>query len=402
MGSEGTDLNAESIPPKAIKLNVQTGEAETGLAVAHDPRGQPVRDGSVADGARNALIAATALLGLLTAPLLARAQDQAVAPAGLQQNLRFDRYSPLSTDEELLRRLSTPLQAELARRKLAASGQALAAQPIDLAAERFSLYAPASPPPGGYGLMVFIPPWSEARIPPQWIAVLDQSGVILVTPAQAGNDANVLGRRIPLAAIAARNVIDRYPVNPERVYVAGFSGGARVALRAAIAFPELFHGAVLNSGSDPLGGEGTAVPPRQLLYRFQETTRIDAATGGEDGAVVAKDVQSAGSLANWCVYNVSRRTIPFMGHDLAKPAVLADALRMLQSPIVPNPDRLLACRSALQGELSKGIERAQAAIDAGRPAEARKMILALDVRFGGFADDRVVTLAKDCRCGVLP
>ncbi len=91
-----------------------------------------------------------------------------------------------------------------------------------------------------------------------------------------------------------------------------------------------------------------------------------------------------------------------MSHDLAKPAVLAEALRWLQSPITPNPARLLACRSGLEGELSKGLERAQAAIDAGRPAEARKMILALDARFGGFAEDRIVTLAKDCGCGVLP
>ncbi len=252
-----------------------------------------MRGGSSADGVQNALVAAALLLGLVTAPLFARAQGRAPAPTGLQQDVRFDQYSPLSTNEELLRRLSTPLQAESARQKLAASGQTLAPQPVDLAVERFALYAPPSPPPGGYGLMVFIPPWTEARIPPGWIPVLDQFGVILVTAAQAGNDANVLGRRIPLAAIAARNVIDRYKVDPERVYVAGFSGGARVALRAAIAFPELFHGAFLNSGSDPLGGEGTAVPPRPLLCSFQEASRIAAATGAEDTAVIAKDAQSA-------------------------------------------------------------------------------------------------------------
>ena len=342
------------------------------------------------------------LIAALSLPGLVGAQTQAGPPVGLQQDVRFGRYSPLATNDELLRRLLTPLQVELTRRKLAAAGKALAAQSVDLGAERFALYVPPKAPPGGYGLLVFVPPWPEARIPPEWLPVLDRYGVIFVTAARTGNDASVLGRRIPLAVIEAENVMGRYPVNPQHVYVGGLSGGARMALRVAIAFPELFHGAFLNAGSDPLGGDGVAVPPRPLLYRFQENTRIATVTGSDDTINVAKDAESAHALTRWCAYNVVPRTIAFMGHDLAKPDALSDALGPLQTPPPANPARLEACRSALDSDLAKGVRGVQAAVDAGRAGEARTMIQALDARFGGFAEDRVVRLAQDCGCGALP
>jgi len=351
---------------------------------------------------RSSAIAVGTLLGLLAAAPLAGAQAPAGAPMGLQQDVQFDRYSPLATNDELLRRLLTPLQVELTRRKLAASGKALATQPVDVSVERFALYVPPRPPPGGYGLLVFVPPWPEARIPSEWIPVLDRYGMIFVTAAHAGNDASVLGRRIPLAVIEAQNVMDRYPVDLDRVYVGGLSGGSRIALRTAIAFPELFHGAFLNAGSDPLGGDGTAVPPRPLLYRFQERTRIATVTGSDDSINVAKDAESAHAMTRWCAYNLATRTIPFMGHDLARPDALADALGLLQTPLPANPARLDGCRSALDSDLAKGVQAVRAAIDAGRPGEARTMIQALDARFGGFAEDRLVRLAQDCGCGVLP
>jgi pimeloyl-ACP methyl ester carboxylesterase len=340
------------------------------------------------------------MLSLFWGPPTAGAQPG--PPVGLQRDIGFDRYSPLSTNDQLMRRLLTPLQAELTRRNLSETGKALATEPVDLGRERFTLYVPPKTPPGGYGLLVFVPPWPEASIPPDWIPVLDRYGVIFVTAAHSGNDASVLGRRIPLAVIEAENVIDRYPVNPQHVYVGGLSGGARVALRVAIAFPDLFRGAFLNAGSDPLGGDGAAVPARPLLYAFQQSSRVVAVTGSDDTINVAKDAETAYAMKRWCAYNFSPRTIAFMGHDLARPDALADALDSLASPPRGNPSRLEACRSALDSTLSKGLQEVQAAIDAARPGEARARITGLDAQFGGFAGDQLVKLAQACRCGVLP
>ena len=92
-----------------------------------------------------------------------------------------------------------------------------------------------------------------------------------------------LTRRAPLALLAAYNLMSRYPVDAQKVYVGGFSGGARIALRLALAYPDLFHGALLNAGSDPLGMPGR--PHRrspQLLQQFQESTRLVYVTGEHD------------------------------------------------------------------------------------------------------------------------
>ena len=67
----------------------------------------------------------------------------------------------------------------------------------------------------------------------------------------------------------------RYPIDPKRVYVGGLSGGSRAAEMTALAYPDVFRGALLNAGSDPIGGEaGIYLPPAELFRRFQETKLV--------------------------------------------------------------------------------------------------------------------------------
>ena len=42
-----------------------------------------------------------------------------------------------------------------------------------------------------------------------------------------------MGRREPLALLAALNILADYPIDPEQVYIGGFSGGSRIARRLA-------------------------------------------------------------------------------------------------------------------------------------------------------------------------
>src|SRR5205807_8781048 len=163
--------------------------------------------------------------------LLLLAAHPARGETGLLRDVVFVDYTPLSGNLELARRLLTPLAAATLPQRVAGSGKRLAEQPIELSEERFIVYVPAAPPRQGYGLLAFVPPWPEASLPPRWAATLDRQGVIFVSAARSGNDASVLARREPLALLAAHNLMQRYPVDPERVYVGGFSGGARVAMR---------------------------------------------------------------------------------------------------------------------------------------------------------------------------
>ena len=151
----------------------------------------------------------------------------------------------------MVRRLLSPATVARLERQLADSGKTLTGQPIDLAAERFTVYVPSTAPAHGYALVVFVPPWQQAGLPQGLGRGTGPTTVtIFVTAARSGNTENTMARREPLALLAAQNIMADYPVDPERVYIAGFSGGSRIALRLAIGYPDLFRGAILNAGSD--------------------------------------------------------------------------------------------------------------------------------------------------------
>ena len=58
----------------------------------------------------------------------------------------------------------------------------------------------------------------------------------------------ILERRLPLALLGYWNARSRYPIDPDRVYVGGLSGGSRVAQIAALAYPDVFRGVEREDG----------------------------------------------------------------------------------------------------------------------------------------------------------
>jgi len=330
-------------------------------------------------------------LGLVAAFALAHA---ASPPAGaLRDDVVFNAYTPLSSNAELARRLLSPLTAARIPAILARSGKALAPQPIDLTRERFTVYAPAHAPAGGYGLLVFVPPWEVGGLPQGWAPVLDRDGVIFVSAAASGNAASPFSRRAPLALLAVANIMARYPVNPERVYVAGLSGGSRVAMRLALGYPDLFAGALLNAGSDPIDEGDPPLPPANLFARFQASTRLVYVTGARDFAVLDKDGASQQSMREGCVFNVDDEVTPLVGHEAAGSGALARALDALARPPRPDPKRLAACRAGIEKDLAAEFARVEALLADGKAAEARKLLIKIDRRFGGLAAPRSVELA---------
>lgn len=323
------------------------------------------------------------------------AADQSAAPpaVGLQTQVAFSEYSPLSTSSEMMRRLLTPLAAAKVQSALAHSGEHLSAQSIDLAAEHFLLYVPPRAPSEGYALLTFVPPWDEAQLPQGWATVLDRYGVIFVTAPRSGNDADPLGRREPLALLAAWNVMQRYRVDPRRVYVGGFSGGSRMALRLALAYPDLFRGVLLNAGSDPIGAGPPSPPPRELLERFQESTRVVYVTGERDTLRQMMDTASLDSMRDWCVFDTASRVTYGEAHEVASPAALSWALTALAEHVRPDPAKLAACRSTLEHQLSARLAQVRVLIDAGKRAEAHKALEQLDRTFGGIAAPQSVAMA---------
>ena len=257
--------------------------------------------------------------------LLAPAHE---ARAGSASAATFTETTALSSNAEIVRRMvNAAMQARLAQ-----SGANLASQPLDPSAEQFLVYVPMDKPAGGYGLLVFVPPWKQARIPDGWADALDKNGLILVTAANSGNEADDFARRIPLALIAEQNIVKRYTIDPDRIFVGGFSGGARVALKLALGYPDIFKGALLDAGADPIGTDSLPLPPADLFAQF-ERSRLVFIAGDSDTGALRMDAASLSSLRAHCVLNTEEQVLPSVGHAIADAGAFAGALSALEKPV---------------------------------------------------------------------
>jgi dienelactone hydrolase len=334
------------------------------------------------------------LLGGLAIALIAHGDIPSESPVGLQNDVVFTDYSPLSRSEALIGRLLTPLTVAQIQRRVASSGLKLREQPIDLALEKFALYVPAQPPPLGYALLVFISPRQNALVPPEWVPALDRHGVIFVTAANSGNQEDVMDRRVPLALLAAHNIMQRYPIDKARVYIGGMSGGSRVALRMALAYPDLFHGALLHSGSDRIAAPETPLPAQDLFRQFQETTRLVYLTGQNDRPNLDKDEESRDSLQEWCVFDIFVAPFPFAEHELAGGHAFEPALAALGTHVASKPNRLEACRAQKAKGLTAKLQEAQELLQRGRRPDAAALLKKIDTHYAGLAAPSSVELAE--------
>ncbi len=289
--------------------------------------------------------------------------------------------------------MMTPLGSRHVRQFISSKRQDLREQPVDLAQEKFAVYVPAgAPPKSGYGLLVFVAPWSQATEPRRWRPPLDRHGLIFVAAANSGNETSIYDRRLPLALLAYENIRSRYPIDPKRVYVGGLSGGSRVAEMTALGYPDVFRGAFLNAGSDPISDNtGIHLPPADLFQKFQQT-RLVYVTGDYDDLNLHDDDVSRGSMKDWCVFNLAVKRAPMLGHEPLDAASLDRALDALEQPSEVDEAKVAECNANIQRELSSKLADAEAAIARGDRDGARARIYAIDAHYGGLAAPAIVDL----------
>ena len=319
--------------------------------------------------------------------------ELAVGATGIQHDVIFTQYSPMSRSTEVMLRLLSPLANAEVARVLAQSAAGLREQAIDLSMETFDVYVPPTPPPGGYALLVFIPPGQKSYLPAGWASVLNKHGVIFVSASKSGNEENVLDRRIPLALLGAFNMMQSYPIAQDRVYIGGFSGGSRVAMRVALGYPDLFHGAVLNAGSDRLGTEQLILPAADLFKRFQSSTRLVYVTGSEDSWIIQSDIASRESAYELCVFGTVTGTMIRAGHEIADPSSLDRALGALAARVAPDEAKLAACRVHLEKAMSEKLRSVKELLDRNKFHDASKLLTKIDIQYGGLAAPESINLA---------
>lgn len=109
---------------------------------------------------------------------------------------------------------------------------------------------PAYEPGRPVGLLVWIGAGESGRVPREdWKRVLAKHNLIWVGPNHVGNDRDTLWRTY-MALEAVRQARLHYTIDDKRVYVAGHSGGGRIASHAALVGADAFTGGFYFVGCD--------------------------------------------------------------------------------------------------------------------------------------------------------
>lgn len=165
----------------------------------------------------------------------------------------------------------------------------------DLADESFDLVVPESYRRGvPHGVVVWVSAVRRGGVAdPAMREMLAERKLIWIGANRSGNP-RPFWDRVGLALDAAGGVRSLYDVDPERVFVAGFSGGGRVASALAFEYPEVFRAGVFWFGIDYFAPVAVPFkpghswparfpkPPRHAVRLLVERSRFALVTGELD------------------------------------------------------------------------------------------------------------------------
>jgi predicted esterase len=178
-------------------------------------------------------------------------------------------------------------------------------------------------PSGGAatGVLVFISATDSGELPGDWAAVLDEEHLLWIAADGYGN--SKLSAQRTLVAIMALKLSERLrPPGVQHTWVAGFSGGGRVASRCITLFASYFDGALFLNGAD-------FVKPPEPAATLMKSRRMVFLTGSRD--FNRREMKSvSGKYRNAGVTQLLLIDEPGLGHALPGPELLARALHFLR------------------------------------------------------------------------
>lgn len=130
---------------------------------------------------------------------------------------------------------------------------------------------PGSPP---HGVLVFVSPRDAAGLREGWADVLDRRNLVWIEAEGFGNR-RPAAQRVLVALLALKHLQRTLPLDRDRLYIGGVSGGGRVASQALVRFPGFFSGALCVVGAD-------YVAPEPALAGELASKRVVFMTGDGD------------------------------------------------------------------------------------------------------------------------
>jgi hypothetical protein len=118
--------------------------------------------------------------------------------------------------------------------------------PVDQAV-KWRVSRPANSEP--CGVVVFVSPTDSGEPQAGWLEVLERENLAWVAAEGFGNR-ELSARRVLVAIMGLALTRKLGPVDDTRIYIAGMSGGGRVASQVITEFPRLFTGALYIVGAD--------------------------------------------------------------------------------------------------------------------------------------------------------
>lgn len=174
----------------------------------------------------------------------------------------------------------------------------------------------------GFPLVVFISAGNNPVGWSNWQDVCRKHGVLFAAPREAGNN-TPMPRRVRIVLDVLDDVRRKHRVDADRTYLAGFSGGARVASAIGFALPEYFGGVVAVCGGSELRQE--------VWLRQRVIDRLGVAlVTGERDFNRGEAERFHGPLLSAVGVQSKVWVVPGLGHALPEAAVFEDVFGWLE------------------------------------------------------------------------
>ena len=216
--------------------------------------------------------------------------------------------------------------------------------PFDITREKFQILVPknythAEP----WGLFIWINAGDAPSIPADWEPVLAARKLLFVGAFKSGNPRNIFDR-VRLALDANIGMRRQFNIDGRRVYLSGFSGGARVASMVGVAYGDMFSGTVpfmgVNFYTELPAGDGkkfgvSYIPDDEVLELARQKCRYVLVTGEKD--FNRGNTRSAydNGFVKEKFANVLYLEVPALGHALPGAKTLGECLDFLDRKKVP-------------------------------------------------------------------